>query len=178
MHKTVRDITEAKRKGRKISVITAYDYSMAVLCDRAGVDIMLVGDSAGMVMLGYQSTIPVTMEQMCLFTQAVSNARKSAMLVSDLAVHVVPGKHAGGHCKLGKACQGRMRRRKARRRGRDGRYHKEHSKRGDTRNGPHRAAAPDYRTCRRIQGTGKGPQRPDAGLYRMQRGLRRPVRFA
>lgn len=84
MHKTVRDMMEAKRAGRKISVITAYDYSMAVLCDGAGVDIMLVGDSAGMVMLGYDSTVPVTMEQMCLFTEAVNRGRKNAMIVSDL----------------------------------------------------------------------------------------------
>lgn len=84
MHKTVRDMTAAKAAGRKISVITAYDYAMAVLCDGAGVDIMLVGDSAGMVMLGYDSTIPVTMEQMCLFTGAVSRGRTRSMIVSDL----------------------------------------------------------------------------------------------
>ena len=52
MHKTVADILSKKNSGKKISVITAYDYSMATLCDRAGIDILLVGDSAGMVMLG------------------------------------------------------------------------------------------------------------------------------
>jgi len=73
-----------KKSGEKVSVITAYDYTAATLCDRAGVDIMLVGDSAGMVMLGYDSTIPVTMEQMCFFTEAVSRARKNSLIVSDL----------------------------------------------------------------------------------------------
>jgi len=84
MHKTVRDVADMKKSGEKISVITAYDYTMATLCERAGIDVMLVGDSAGMVMLGYQSTVPVTMEQMCMFTEAVSRARKDALLVADL----------------------------------------------------------------------------------------------
>lgn len=73
-----------KKSHEKISVITAYDYTLATLCDRAGVDIMLVGDSAGMIMLGYDNTIPVTVQQMCLFTSAVSKARKSALIVADL----------------------------------------------------------------------------------------------
>ena len=57
---------------------------MASLCDRAGIDILLVGDSAGMVMLGYENTISVSMEQMCLFTEAVSRARENALIVADL----------------------------------------------------------------------------------------------
>ncbi|TFH00407.1 MAG: 3-methyl-2-oxobutanoate hydroxymethyltransferase, partial [Nitrosopumilus sp.] len=54
------------------------------LCDKAGIDILLVGDSAGMVMLGYENTIPVTMDQMCMFTEAVSRARQNSLLVADL----------------------------------------------------------------------------------------------
>jgi 3-methyl-2-oxobutanoate hydroxymethyltransferase len=84
MHKTPRDIIAKKTAGQKISVITSYDYSLASLCDRAGVDVLLVGDSAGMVMLGYDNTIPVTMEQMELFTEAVSRARQNALIVGDL----------------------------------------------------------------------------------------------
>lgn len=84
MHKSVRDILGKKQTGKTISVITAYDYTMASLCDKAGIDILLVGDSAGMVMLGYENTIPVTMDQMVLFTEAVSRARQNALLVSDL----------------------------------------------------------------------------------------------
>lgn len=84
MHKSVYDVIKMKKEGRKISVITSYDYTLASLCDKAGIDILLVGDSAGMVMLGYENTIPVTMDQMCMFTEAVSRARKNALLVADL----------------------------------------------------------------------------------------------
>lgn len=83
MPKSVKDIT-SKKGSAKISVITAYDYTTALLCDKAGMDILLVGDSGGMVMLGYQNTIPVTMEQMCFFTEAVSRGRQNAMVVTDL----------------------------------------------------------------------------------------------
>lgn len=84
MHKTPRDIIAKKVAGKKISVVTAYDYSLALLCDRAGVDVLLVGDSAGMVVLGYDNTIPVTMTQMQIFTEAVSRARENALVVGDL----------------------------------------------------------------------------------------------
>jgi len=84
MHKTPRDIIAKKAAGKKISVITAYDYSLATLCDKAGVDILLVGDSAGMVVLGYENTIPVTMTNMVIFTEAVSRAREQALVVGDL----------------------------------------------------------------------------------------------
>ncbi len=84
MHKSVYDIIRMKKDGKKISVVTSYDYTLASLCDKAGIDILLVGDSAGMVMLGYENTIPVTMDQMCMFTEAVSRARKNALLVADL----------------------------------------------------------------------------------------------
>src|SRR3989338_5759999 len=73
-----------KKDGKKISAITSYDYTLASLCDKSGIDILLVGDSAGMVMLGYENTIPVTMDQMCMFTEAVSRARKNSLLVADL----------------------------------------------------------------------------------------------
>ena len=84
MHKTVQDILNMKKDEKKISVITSYDYTLASLCDKAGIDVLLVGDSAGMVMLGYENTISVTMDQMCMFTEAVSRARKNSLLVSDL----------------------------------------------------------------------------------------------
>ena len=84
MHKSVYDIIKMKKDGKKISAITSYDYTLASLCDKSGIDILLVGDSAGMVMLGYENTIPVTMDQMCMFTEAVSRARKNSLLVADL----------------------------------------------------------------------------------------------
>lgn len=83
MPKSVRDII-SKKGSTKISTITAYDYTTSLICDKAGIDILLVGDSAGMVMLGYQNTIPVTMEQMCIFTEAVSRGRQNAMVVADM----------------------------------------------------------------------------------------------
>ncbi|VVC05869.1 3-methyl-2-oxobutanoate hydroxymethyltransferase [uncultured archaeon] len=83
MPKSVRDILSMKGS-KKITVITAYDYTTAQLCDKAGVDILLVGDSGGMVMLGYDTTIPVTMEQMCFFTEAVSRGRQNAMVIADM----------------------------------------------------------------------------------------------
>ena len=83
MPKSVRDILSMKNS-KKITVLTSYDYTTAQLCDKAGVDILLVGDSGGMVMLGYENTIPVTMEQMCFFTEAVARGRQNAMLVADL----------------------------------------------------------------------------------------------
>lgn len=84
MHKSVYDIIKKKKDGQKISAITSYDYTLGSLCDKSGIDILLVGDSAGMVMLGYENTIPVTMDQMCMFTEAVSRSRKNALLVADL----------------------------------------------------------------------------------------------
>ncbi len=84
MHKTVQDIINMKKEKKKVSVITSYDYTLASLCDKAGIDVLLVGDSAGMVMLGYENTIPVTMDQMCMFTEAVSRARVNSLLVADL----------------------------------------------------------------------------------------------
>ena len=84
MHKSVLDIIEMKKSKEKISVLTSYDFTLASLCDRAGIDILLVGDSAGMVMLGYENTIPVTMEQMCMFTEAVSRGRENSLIVGDL----------------------------------------------------------------------------------------------
>jgi 3-methyl-2-oxobutanoate hydroxymethyltransferase len=72
-------------KGReKISVLTAYDYSTAQICDRAGIDILLVGDSAGMVVLGYTSTMPIGMQEMMIFCGAVARGAKRAMIVGDM----------------------------------------------------------------------------------------------
>ena len=75
----------AGMKGRqKIAMVTAYDYTMAALCEGAGIDVVLVGDSAGMVMMGHKSTVPVTMDDMCLFAGSVARARREALLVADM----------------------------------------------------------------------------------------------
>mgnify|MGYP001772903131 CR=1 FL=1 len=80
---TVESIMGMKGK-KKIVAVTAYDYTTARICDKAGVDIILVGDSAAMVMLGYKSTTPITMEEMLVFCKAVSRAREHAMVVADM----------------------------------------------------------------------------------------------
>lgn len=75
----------ASMKGReKIVALTAYDYSTSLICDRAGVDVILVGDSAGMVVLGHPSTVPVNMPEMLMFCGAVSRGAKRAMIVGDM----------------------------------------------------------------------------------------------
>jgi len=73
-----------KQSGEKISMLTAYDYSTAAIMDEAGMDIILIGDSLGMVVLGYDSTLPVTMEDMIHHTKAVSRAVKRAMVIADM----------------------------------------------------------------------------------------------
>jgi 3-methyl-2-oxobutanoate hydroxymethyltransferase len=80
---SVSDVLAMKGKDR-ISVLTAYDYSTALICDKAGVDVLLVGDSAGMVVLGYTSTVPVNMQEMAVFCGAVSRGAKRAMVVGDM----------------------------------------------------------------------------------------------
>lgn len=75
---------EAKVKGEKLSMLTAYDYSMAKLVDEAGINAILVGDSLGMVCLGYEDTISVTMEDMIHHTRAVARGAKNALVVSDM----------------------------------------------------------------------------------------------
>jgi len=81
---TVLDIIKMKAQGRKISLLTAYDYPMACLLDEAGIDIVLVGDSLGNVILGQDSTISVTMDEMIHHTKAVKNGIKKALLVADM----------------------------------------------------------------------------------------------
>ena len=75
---------EAKAKGEKLSMLTAYDYSTAKLVDEAGIDAILVGDSLGMVMLGYEDTLSVTMEDMIHHSAAVARGAKNALLIVDM----------------------------------------------------------------------------------------------
>jgi len=84
MRVTINDIKEKKTKKEKIVMLTAYDYSTAKLVDEAGVPLILVGDSLGMVMLGYESTIPVTMDEMIHHTKAVVRGTKQALVIGDM----------------------------------------------------------------------------------------------
>src|SRR3990170_3108194 len=81
---TVLDIQKMKEERRNITMLTAYDYRFAKILDSAGIDILLVGDSSGSVVAGYENTLPVTMEEVIYHTRSVARGRKKAFLVSDM----------------------------------------------------------------------------------------------
>ncbi len=81
---TIPKLRAMKESGEKIAMLTAYDWPTALLLDRAGIDVLLVGDSVGNNILGYESTIPVTMEEMIHHTKAVRRGVKRALLVGDM----------------------------------------------------------------------------------------------
>jgi 3-methyl-2-oxobutanoate hydroxymethyltransferase len=81
---TLPELQKKKEEGQPITMLTAYDYPLALAVDRAGIDLILVGDSMGMVVLGYTSTVPVTMDQMVNACQAVARGAQYAFLIGDL----------------------------------------------------------------------------------------------
>ncbi|MBZ0319079.1 MAG: 3-methyl-2-oxobutanoate hydroxymethyltransferase [Anaerolineae bacterium] len=81
---TLQQLQAMKERGEPISMLTAYDYPSGLLADQSGVDMILVGDSLGMVVHGFESTLPVTMDMMALHTQAVRRGVKRAFLVGDM----------------------------------------------------------------------------------------------
>ncbi|MEM2210493.1 MAG: 3-methyl-2-oxobutanoate hydroxymethyltransferase [Nitrososphaerales archaeon] len=81
---TTLSLLKMKEEKKKIVMITAYDYPTGLLADKAGVDVVLVGDSLGMVVLGYENTLPVTMDEMLTFCKAVSRGVKRAFIVADM----------------------------------------------------------------------------------------------
>lgn len=84
MRTSVTDLKNKKNNGQKITMLTGYDYSLASMIDAAGIDLILVGDSLGNVILGYEDTLPVTMEDMIHHTKAVVRGSKKAMVVGDM----------------------------------------------------------------------------------------------
>jgi len=89
MNKTIQpvrapDLRKMKQRGEKIAMLTAYDVTMARLLDRAGIDVLLVGDSLGMVMLGYETTVPVTLDAMVHHSAAVARGVQRALVVADM----------------------------------------------------------------------------------------------
>src|ERR671939_137763 len=83
----MQDFRDKKKRGEKITALTAYDYPTARLLDESGIDIILVGDSVGMVVLGYEDTTEVTLAEMVHHTRAASRGVKRALLVGDLPIH-------------------------------------------------------------------------------------------
>ena len=81
---TIPSLKEKKTKGEKITMLTAYDYPIARILDQAGIDILLVGDTLGMIILGYPNTLPVTMEEMLHHTKAVCRGAKEALVIGDM----------------------------------------------------------------------------------------------
>ncbi|MBI2852956.1 MAG: 3-methyl-2-oxobutanoate hydroxymethyltransferase [Chloroflexi bacterium] len=84
MRISINQVREMKQNGEKITMLTSYDYATAKIVDEVGIPLILVGDSLGMVVLGYESTIPVTMEDMLHHTKAVVRATKNALVVGDM----------------------------------------------------------------------------------------------
>ena len=82
-----RRFREAKKRGEKITALTAYDYPTARLLDESGIDVILVGDSLGMVVLGYEDTTRVSLEEMLHHTRAAARGVKNALLVADMPIH-------------------------------------------------------------------------------------------
>ncbi len=80
----ISNILRMKKEGRKIVCVTSYDYTTASLAEKAGIDLILVGDSAAMVVLGYENTIPVTIDEMILFSTAVTRGNKRSLIVGDM----------------------------------------------------------------------------------------------
>jgi 3-methyl-2-oxobutanoate hydroxymethyltransferase len=90
MRITIPEIREMKERGEKIAMLTAYDYVTAKLVEDAGVPLILVGDSLGMVVLGYETTIPVTMEEMIHHTKAVVRGTNRALIIGDMPFMTYP----------------------------------------------------------------------------------------
>src|SRR5436853_6317761 len=83
----MKDFREMKKRGEKVTALTAYDYPTARLLDESGIDVILVGDSLGMVVLGYEDTTLVTLKEMLHHTRAVARGVKSALVVGDMPIH-------------------------------------------------------------------------------------------
>jgi len=95
---TVNDLAAMKRRSEKISCLTAYDASFSALIDKAGVDMILVGDSLGMVIQGHETTVPVTISDMVYHTRCVSHAKRRAFVIADLPFMSYTTKEMAGRC--------------------------------------------------------------------------------
>lgn len=87
---TITDLAAMKQRGEKISCLTAYDAAFSALIDKVGIDMMLVGDSLGMVIQGYETTLPATIRDMVYHTRCVSKSRERAFIIADLPFMTYP----------------------------------------------------------------------------------------
>src|ERR1700757_3542944 len=85
--KAPEEFREMKRLGQRVTALAAYDYPTARLLDESGLDVILVGDSVGMVVLGYEDTTEVTLDEMLHHTRAVARGVKRALIVADMPIH-------------------------------------------------------------------------------------------
>ena len=149
------ELLELKRRGQKIAMVTAYDFPSGRIADDAGVELVLVGDSAAMVVLGHDSTVPVTMEEMLLLTRAVTRGAKRPLVDRRHALRLVPGLRRGRGRERDPLRQGGRRRRgQARRRGADALAGAGDRRRGHPGDGPRRPDAAVGDDARRLQGAG------------------------
>ncbi len=91
-------LSEMKKRGEKIAMLTSYDYSMACILDRAGIDVILVGDSAANVIAGYETTVPMTLDKMIYHAQSVTRAVKRALVVVDMPFGTYQGNSKEALC--------------------------------------------------------------------------------
>ncbi len=142
---TTKTLVDMKKKGEKISMLTAYDFTMAKIVDSAGIDVILVGDSASNVMAGHETTLPITLDQMIYHAASVVRAIERSLVVVDLpfgSYQSDPKEALRSAIRIMKESGGA--RRKAGRRKRNKGLHKTDFKRGNSSNGPFRINPPIY----------------------------------
>ena len=162
------ELAEMKRRGDQIVMITAYDAPAARIADEAGVELILVGDTAAMVMLGHESTVPVTLDEMIFLTRAVTRAARRPLVVGDLPFGSYEVSDEQAVCERDPDGEGgRRRRRQARGRRTDGRPGAGDRRLEHRRHGPRRPDAAVGDEARRLQGA--GPNRRCGGALSRRR---------
>ena len=155
---TIPSLNAMRAAGTKIAMLTCYDASFASLMDRCGVEVLLIGDSLGMVCNGHQSTLPVTVAEVAYHTAAVARGNKSAMVVADMpfGTYAHPG---SGLRQRGEADPGRRAHGQARRRRLAGRYRPLPDRARDSGLRPPRPDAAVGAPAGRLQGAGQDHRR-------------------
>ena len=172
---TTHDLRTWKTQGRRFAMLTAYDHPTARILDDAGIPVILVGDSVGNAVLGYDTTLPVTMEEMLHHTAAVSRGAKNALVVARPAVRVLPGVGRGRRSQRDPVPQGGRRRSGEARRS-AARGHRGADARRHPRHGPHRPHAAIGPRDGRLPGAGSDGGGRAQAAGRRPGPARRPAR--